>query len=96
MAAKSLHRRVLWSRFVAHVRGWCIDAPHFVEGRTQTLRLVVCAAAAASGWDGFITKLGNATFFDNLASFPVLYVDEDLTVFRCSICFSAASYILCL
>lgn len=30
-----------------------------------------------------MTRVGRATFFDDLATFPVSYVDEDLTVFRC-------------
>jgi len=47
-----------------------------------TPRFPIICCAASSGWDGFVTRLGRATFFDNLATFPVSYVDEHLTVFR--------------
>lgn len=39
------------------------------------------APGEGQSWDNFITGIGRLAFFENLASFPVLYVDEDLTVF---------------
>ena len=91
----------------------------FLGADAPDLQFSWFCTAAARGWDGFVTRLGNLTFFDGLvrlsvdflnvvqharlalqltrqstevlvpipnkqASFPVLYVDRDLTVFRCA------------
>ena len=35
-----------------------------------------------TAWDKLITQTGKLGFLEGFARFPVLYVDEDLTVFR--------------
>lgn len=44
--------------------------------------------AAERGWDKLISSIGRLTFVDNFAYFPVLYIDEDLTVFKCALAYS--------
>ena len=39
-------------------------------------------AGEETRWDKVITALGRVGFLEGLAKFPVLYVDDDLTVFR--------------
>jgi len=54
----------------------------WVDRGSTPLRPIISQRQADKGWDGFITNIGRLTFFDNLATFPVLYVDEELTVFK--------------
>ncbi len=49
--------------------------------RSRLRQGYVCAGDETR-WDKFLTVLGRVGFLEGLAKFPVLYVDEDLTVFR--------------
>ena len=57
----------------------CIEQP--THWRSVSRKDCNCAGEERR-WDKVITALGRVGFLEGLAKFPVLYVDEDLTVFR--------------
>jgi hypothetical protein len=54
----------------------------WVDRGAETLRRSIDNPASRTSWDDLVTTVGRLGFIRPLAVFPVLYMDDDMAVFR--------------